>query len=370
MKRYFAVAIALLLMGVMPLSAIPANTASDILAKIEVMATSEGDIDPSLSKTVTEDVGKYSADISADLLPKISNKNLSDRQLAVYVWALGLTKNPSAATSVQGLYRQSKSELVKGNCLRALVMIGGKPSEDFLLSELRGTSDKEGRFDLLNLLGQMQCDAALPAAEEILKQDPMTYYWQSIFVFGKMGDRAIPFLVERINSKDRNVRANAINVLGQWLIAPEAAPNMESRYWVEDDIELKGTILSSLEKTIPDLAKMKSVFDQIVTKEKNDQLLAFSRETLNNMEMMKTAIADFAKKKKSSAEVFQSEYAKLFNSAGKEGNYEAIGVYSTKNDEQKLKALRERILQRDSDEAFYDYQKINDIIIRNRLAAI
>jgi len=370
MKRYFVVAIALLLTGVMPLSAIAANTAGEVLAKIEVMATSGGNIEQSLSKAVAEGIEEYPADISAGLLPKLSNKNLSDRQLAVYVWSLGLTKSPAAAAPVQELYQQSKSELVKGNCLRALALIGGKQSEDFLLSELRSTSDKEARFDLLNLLGQMQCEAALPAAEEILKQDPKEYYWQSIFVFGKMGDRAIPFLVERINSKDRNVRANVINVLGQWLIAPEAAPPLESRYWVEEDIELKGMILSSLEKTIPDLAKMKSVFDQVVAKEKNEQLLAFSRETLNSMDKMKTAVADFAKKKKPSADVFQSEYAKLFNSAGKEGNYEKIGVYSTRNDELKLKALRERILQRDSDEAFYDYQKINDIIIRNRLATI
>ena len=35
--------------------------------------------------------------------------------------------------------------------------------------------------------------------------------------------------------------------------------------------------------------------------------------------------------------------------------------------EPQLKALRERILQRDSDEAFYDYQKVNEVIMRNRM---
>jgi hypothetical protein len=96
--------------------------------------------------------------------------------------------------------------------------------------------------------------------------------------------------------------------------------------------------------------------------------LKFARETLGNMDQMKADVVAFAQKKQSSAPSFQSEYIQLFKSAGKKGNYEALGVYSTAQDELKLKALRERILQRDSDEAFYDYQKVNGIIMRDRLA--
>ena len=53
---------------------------------------------------------------------------------------------------------------------------------------------------------------------------------------------------------------------------------------------------------------------------------------------------------------------------GLEGSYEVLGASSTAQDERKLKALRERILQRNSDEAFYDHQKVNEIIVWNRLA--
>jgi hypothetical protein len=45
-----------------------------------------------------------------------------------------------------------------------------------------------------------------------------------------------------------------------------------------------------------------------------------------------------------------------------------LGNASTAADAPKLKALRERILQRDSDEAFYDFNKVNMIMFWNRLA--
>ena len=45
-----------------------------------------------------------------------------------------------------------------------------------------------------------------------------------------------------------------------------------------------------------------------------------------------------------------------------------LAASSAAEDEPKLKTLRERILQRNSDEAFIDYQRVNDAIIRNRLA--
>jgi hypothetical protein len=42
---------------------------------------------------------------------------------------------------------------------------------------------------------------------------------------------------------------------------------------------------------------------------------------------------------------------------------------SSLTDEAKLNTLREQILQRDSEEAFFDYQKVSEIMIYNRLAA-
>ena len=197
-----------------------------------------------------------------------------------------------------------------------------------------------------------------------------SYNWQSIFVFGKMGDTAVPFLLKRIGDKDRNIRANSINVLGLWLISPEAAKPLQDQFWAEKDAELRGMLLSSLERTIADAAQLQAVFGKIVAEEKDTKLVQYARETLGGMKQMTDHLSSFAQKKIPSAASFGIEYAAIFKSAGNKGNYEMLGVYSTAQDEPRLKALRERILQRNSDEAFYDYHKINEIIMLNRMIKI
>jgi hypothetical protein len=127
-------------------------------------------------------------------------------------------------------------------------------------------------------------------------------------------------------------------------------------------------LLSSLERIISDLDQLQAVFEQIVATEKNPKLAAFAQETLGSMPALKKERDSFRKNKKVSSASFQQAYGLLFKSAGKEGSYDTLAEASTEKDEPRLKALRERILQRASDEAFYDYQKVNDIIMRNRMA--
>jgi hypothetical protein len=59
----------------------------------------------------------------------------------------------------------------------------------------------------------------------------------------------------------------------------------------------------------------------------------------------------------------------LFKSLGKQGDYEALAAASTLADEPALQKLRERILQRDSDEACHDYKKVSEILWQNRFFA-
>lgn len=319
---------------------------------------------------MTDGVKKDPARVSSELLPKIADGNQPDAKLVVYVWALGLTKEEGAGSAIIKLYGRSKSDLVRRNCLRALAMIGGKQNESFLLSSLEAAKDKEMRFDMLNLLGQMQCEAALPKTDELLKRDPKESFWQPIFVFGKMGDKAVPFLLKKIDDKDRNVRGNAISILGQWLIPTEATKPLQDRFWKEEDAELRAMILSSLERTISGFPQMKTFFEQVLAREKDEKVAQFARETIGGMDQMKTQVATAIQKKSPAPrEDFQREYDALFESAGKKGSYDVLGAASTSQDEPKLKALRERILQRDSDEAFADYQKVNTIVVINRLTA-
>lgn len=211
----------------------------DIVAKLDRMASLGEKTEPALVNSVVEEIEKNPVAASKSILLQLREKNRTQQQLAAYVWALGLTRDPAAADAIIALHRESKSELIKGNCLRSLAMLGGKPAGDFLLATLDGTRDNDQRFEILNLLGEMQYEAALSKTMEILQKDPQGLYRQSIFVFGKMGDKAVPFLLEQLESKDRNVRVNAVNMLGRWLIAPEAAKPLLQRFWKEEDAELR-----------------------------------------------------------------------------------------------------------------------------------
>jgi hypothetical protein len=338
----------------------------DIIADIDELISLGNRAPKGLIESIQDRIEKDSSGLTSSLLPRLIDANVSEAQLAGYVWALGIARDARSVDAIIKLAEQSKSTIIKEYCLVALATIGGKKSGDFLISMLNKTSDKNMRFGILNLLGQMQYELALVKTEEILKQDLRQYYWRSMFIFGKMGDKAVPFLLTKTQSKDRNIRANAIYILGQWLIAVEAAQPLREHYWNETDLEIRLIILSSLEKVTTDISLIKKFSEEIVSKEKNKSLVKFAQKTLNNMEMMEEKINSFKKEKKVSPKEFQEEYYKLYKSEGKEGDYKILSRASSFEDEPMLKKLRERILQRDSDESFYDYRRVNNIIMLNR----
>jgi len=340
---------------------------SDVMRQIEQMVSAGESAPQSLGESIRDGIEQNQKEVSKALVQRLNDQNLTENQQVVYVWALGLARDPLAVGPIKSVYGKSKSTQVKGNCLRALAVIGGPEAETFLLSTLDSTTGSDERFDILNLLGQMQSQAALPKTEEILRLDDKLH-WKNIIVFGKMGDKAVPFLIGKIGDKDRNIRANSIDLLGHWLIPQEAAKPLQERFWMEKDVELRLALLGALEKVMPDPAQMKAFFQQVVSKGGEQKITKFAQETVDSInEQSLKSMSEAAKKKQPSPASFQSEYTQLFKSAGKKGNYEALGAASTVEDEPRLKELREMILQRDSDEAFYDYQKINKIIIMNRI---
>ena len=194
-----------------------------------------------------------------------------------------------------------------------------------------------------------------PISDLVLKQDVKEFYWQSIFVFGKMGDKGVSFLVERVSSADLNTRTNAINLLASLLIPPEAALPLHQRFWKEDDAELRKVILGGLERTLYSPASLRAFFEQVAAKSPDAAAVKYAGETLSHIKKMTEGMVQLAQKRKPSAAAFQREYDLLFESRGKQGDYDALWIASTRQDEPRLKTLRERILQRNSDEAFSDY---------------
>jgi HEAT repeat protein len=383
-------AILCVLMFLFP-SVVRAADSQPLMEEIDRAASQGEKVDPTLLESLITRIEKDSKSVLSPLLGKLKDASLKEEQQAMYVWALGFTQDSAAIEPLTALHRQSKSEVVQASCLTALARIGGDPAGKYLLSALDaapttgtqksavGTSgtlagDNESglienkRFQILFLLAQMQYEPALPQMAEALKANSEKGEpWQAKFLFGMMGDKAVPFLMKKLGDEDENFRTISAYLLGIWLMAPESAQPMQERYWVEKDLRIRGMILGSLERIIPDLAVMKTFFEQVVAKEKEKELLQYARETLENQSQIKSAVADFAKNKKVSAEVFEGERKKLYDSCGKKGDYDLLSAYSTVKDEVALKALRERILQRASDEAFYDFEKVNQTIMFNRL---
>lgn len=364
--RILSIAAALMIMAGTPLFS---AELADVLAKIERVASLGDKSEPSLSESIADGIEGNQATLSKALTTKLSDNNLTDQQRAAYVWALGLTKDQTAVGTIEALYKQNKTEGVRANCFRALAMIGGQEAGKFLMAALDDAKDKDMRFEIFNMLGQMQCVEALPKTEEILKRDAKELYWQPVLVFGKMGDKAVPFLLTKINDEDINVRSNAINLLGQWLIAPEAAKPLYDLFWKETNTELRCAILSSLGQTIVDLAELRTILEQVVAREKDGEVVRYAQEALDNLGSIKSKSATCALEKKPSVTDFQYEYDQLMKSYGRKGNLGNLGTASTLQDEPKLKILREYILRRDTDEAFYDYQKVNGIITLNRITS-
>lgn len=290
--------------------------------------------------------------------------------------AIGFTKDTNTVNELIKISSTSKSQLVRGNAFQSLARIGGDKAGDFLLSQAKAVQDNEEsedewkrveKFNILHCLAEMQYAPALAEMESLLKKDYNKYYWQLIFCFGKMGDKAIPYLLGKINDNDRNVRFNSIVVLGQTLLANEAAKPLAEQYWKEKDPIIRNVILSAMERIVSDIGEMERFFKDVAAKEVDKDVKKFAEETVSSIAVYKEKIAELKKEKKDNRKLFEEVYDSLYESYGHKGNIKTLSMYSRLDDEGKLKKLRERILFRNSDECFYEYQKVNDIIMFNRL---
>lgn len=302
------------------------------------------------------------------LLAKANSPDLPEESLAVYLWAMGMTKEPAAVDAIIRLTEGKQNEMLLKNACRSLAMIGGDKPAEFLFRRLQETTEPMARYYLLDLLAQLQYLPALPATIDILQQDPNSYYWQLVFIFGKYGDIAVPFLMNKINDSNQNVRANAIMVLGQWLIPGEAVAPMKKQFQAEGDPNIRALILSSLEKINSNADDIRIFSEDVLKTEKDEKVGQFAFETISNFEEMKNHISAFKAGKKDDRAGFEAAYRQIYDSMGKGGDYQRLAAASTRADEARLKKLKEVILQRNSNECFQDYQKINDVIMLNRLS--
>jgi hypothetical protein len=366
--KYLVKSIAAAVLLLLVLVDVSAGKENPVIRDLE-MIISQGQPSTTFEKfdAIKNNIEKNPKEILPLLLAKANAPDLPEESLAVYLWALGMTREPEAVDAIISLSAGKKNEMLLKNAYRSLAMIGGDKSAEFLFRRLQETSETMPRYYLLDLLAQLQYLPALPATIEILQQEPDSYYRQSVFIFGKYGDMAVPFLLSKINDTDQNVRANAIMVLGQWLIAGEAVGPMKKQFQAESDANIRALILSSLEKTNTNVDDIRIFSEEILKTEKDAEVTQFAFETISNFEEMKNHINSFKARKKDDRPGFESAYKQIYDSMGKTGDYQLLAEASSRDDETRLKKLKEVILQRNSDECFYEYQKINDVIMLNRL---
>lgn len=364
---------ALTLIWVCTVSATPVPPGTGPAAVLDQLdrltALSAGDDPIPLLDAISDGIAAEPASFVKPLLGRIKDGALPERSLAMHVWALGLTGDAAAVEPIAALYRQSGSVVVQRSSLQALATLGGARAGEVLVGALQRAQDGAARFEILALLAQMQHEATLEAGHALLALEPKEDAWQSILVFGKLGDKGVPFLLERIADKDLRVRTNAVHVLGMWLVAPEAGARLRAAYWTETDAGVRELILSAVQGTTSDVGELRRFFEAVVAKEQEADLVATARETLGNLQGLADRAAEFERQRTAPVRPFRDVWQELYRSAGRKGDYEALSAASRADDEPALKSLRQRILQRHSNEAFQDCQKVNRIILRNRLAA-
>lgn len=345
------------------------RTGADLLADVGTMVAAGHDVPESVTLRITRHIAADTTAALEVLLPRVREGEMTEEARAAHVWALGLTGDVRAVDTITSVALSATTDALRHNCHKALAFIGGARAGTFLMEQADKAADRDDRLSLMLLLAQMKHAPALELCGTVLKADPKEYYWQSVFVFGQYGDMAVPFLLDRIADPDTNVRYNAVSLVGTWLIAPEAHMALRERYFEEPDALIRGVMLSGIERTSSDLDAMGVFFGEVAEREDDPKVQKFARETVASLPKWRQEVERRARRAPADREVFQTEYGKLWDSYGKRGDYGLVDANSTPADEAKLKALRERILARYSDESFHDHAAISMTIFWNRLIA-
>lgn len=297
---------------------------------------------------------------------RIKHKLPEDKLPYTYIWALGITKNNEDIELIIDCAKNDSSSKLLSNAAFALSQFNDERCGKFILDLIKQNKAKD-RFYYLHLLSAMQYEPAIPYFDELLMMNFEESYWKIYFVFGKMGIKGIPHQVSNLNNSNDNIRQNSILLLGDWLTADASITPLKELYKTETNTKVKLSILSSLERLIYDYEDMDDYFSHITEIEQNDELKKYAQEVIDLIPQYRKGFEDFEELQEDDKKSFDDEYNLLFNSAGKEGDWETLGIFSKYEFEPELIELREKVLLRNSDECFYDYQKINRIITYNRI---
>ena len=346
-----------------------ANGLVQELNELAKQSDGENDVDDKAMDAVRQKVQKDPGEACATLLPVLKQAKPDDTACAMYIWALGLTKDPRIAEDVMKVATATKKEQVQASAYTALAGLSGQTVRAFLVGELDKNQGETARLTLLNSLAEMKYPEVLPKTEKLLASDAEDSMWKQQFVFGKLGDAAVPFLITKVEDSNPTVRQSAMGILGMWLMAPEAAKAIQGRYSKEQDPHTRQIIVMALARVQLDTDALLQFYKEIAATEKDGEVSKCIEEAISAHGSLSEMLAPYKAAKKVDPAAFEKEFSTLDASNGFDGDIEELGRYSSAADEPKLKALREHFLRWNSDEALYRYGQVNAIIGYDRLLA-
>lgn len=249
----------------------------------------------------------------------------------------------------------------------ALGRMGTEKANDYLTGMLNENHDNNTKYSVLSGLSRHKYAKALPFSTQFLKEDMEQSYWMLIFIFGKYGNSCIPFLMGNVNNKDKNIRYNSIYLLGNILLYDQLVPELWKQYGNEKDADIRKLIITVSINLLHDKNAVFEFLEKVLKTEKDKAIVELAQKYRDDRANIENQIHEYKKSKKINKKDFEKQYDRSIKSFGKECDFYALGIVSDVNDENRLVEVRENLLVRSSDECLYDLNKINIIILYNRL---
>ena len=297
------------------------------------------------------------------------SKTASSDDKILAIRALGLLKDKNSSAFITDLLLNSKTPLIVYMSAWSLINIGGERNYFFVTENFQRIKslmkDDDLTYSLLiDLAYNYKTKPALKLMADYLDVTPLNIY-KPVFLFTVYGKNldSEQILNYYVNSKDKNIRLNAIQILGRWYATPNAVFPFELILKTETDTDIRNAIIVGLKKIATKQAV--ALLSHIASNGINEKEKAYARAALEHV----NKLTGQAKKEKQSGNApqfskFKEEYFKLMSSKGYDGSYIQLEKNAQFKDIPRLETLRETIMLNVSENATINYDKVTDIITK------
>lgn len=291
--------------------------------------------------------------------------SMNDKKFAIK--ALGLKKDTNSSAFLRDVLIKTKNKDLIYLSAASLVDIGGERNFKLVadnISKLK--TDKDKYYNLLAKLAYVYKKGTLLSKFNDYLKVPPNDNMKAVYLFTIFGSNldSLLFLNKSIDSKNKNIQVNSVQILGKWYAAPNAIIDFQDVLKSSNDVEMrKNAIIGLTAIGTKQARKELSGVLKLAKSEAEKKLASSSLEELNKI----AAKAKIKQAKAVKYDVFSQEYSKLMNSKGFYGSYDLLDKNAKFTNISKLEKLRETIMLNLSKDAAINYQKVTEIIRRLRI---